>query len=80
MGIPKAGSWEITDIENHPKGGSFFFLKFLDTRFNPHSMVSLDVMIETQSLNSLSRVILMNFLESKFNSLSHPVNPPTLVP
>ena len=61
--------------KNHPKGDSFFFLKFSDTRFNSHSMVSLDVMIQILSLNSLSRVILMNFLESKFNSLSHPVIP-----
>lgn len=36
MGIPEAGSWEVTDIENHPKGDSFF-LKFPDTRFNSHS-------------------------------------------
>ena len=46
MGVPEAGSWEITSVENHPKGGSFFFLKFSDTRFNSHSMVSSEIVCD----------------------------------
>ena len=45
MGIPEAGSWEVTSIENHPKGGSFF-LKFSDTRFNSYSVVSPEIVCD----------------------------------
>ena len=60
MGIPEAGSWEVTDIKNHPKGGSFFFLKFSDTRFNSHSLAILMNYPDTK-FNSLSHPVIPSY-------------------